>query len=71
MLRGAAISTWIGIAGMQAISGQLDVMGDDRIVLVPLPGHTLGLDGRAGRARLCFGAGFGRQLAPGSLFSYQ
>ena len=27
---------------MQVISNQLDVMGDARIVLVPLPGHTPG-----------------------------
>jgi N-acyl homoserine lactone hydrolase len=30
---------------MQVISDQLDVMGDGRILLVPLPGHTPGLMG--------------------------
>jgi glyoxylase-like metal-dependent hydrolase (beta-lactamase superfamily II) len=30
---------------MQTISGQTDVMGDGRIVLLPLPGHTPGMTG--------------------------
>ena len=30
---------------MQTITGQTDVMGDGRIVLVPLPGHTPGMTG--------------------------
>ena len=30
---------------MQTVTGQTDVMGDGRIVLVPLPGHTPGMTG--------------------------
>jgi glyoxylase-like metal-dependent hydrolase (beta-lactamase superfamily II) len=40
--RGYFDADWDCGSRMQAISGQLDVMGDGRIVLVPLPGHTPG-----------------------------
>jgi N-acyl homoserine lactone hydrolase len=43
--RGYFSADWDLQMDMKVISGQIDVMGDGRIVLVPLPGHTPGLVG--------------------------
>jgi glyoxylase-like metal-dependent hydrolase (beta-lactamase superfamily II) len=43
--RGYFDADWDCQSKLQVISDQLDVMGDGRIVLVPLPGHTPGMMG--------------------------
>lgn len=43
--RGYFDADWDCGSRMRVISSELDVMGDGRIVLVPLPGHTPGLMG--------------------------
>jgi glyoxylase-like metal-dependent hydrolase (beta-lactamase superfamily II) len=43
--RGYFDADWDCGSKLQVISDQLDVMGDGRIVLVPLPGHTPGMMG--------------------------
>ena len=37
-------------APFDALDGERDLFGDGRIVLIPLPGHTPGIDRRAGRS---------------------